>query len=324
LTIGVLVGGGSICLGYSGQSLFLPNWFVRTRGLAIGLAFSGVGLGSITLLPWVQSMIISIGWRDACRALGILLLIVLAPINLLLRKRPEDMGLRPDGDTAPVASAALHASNVVDPVWAAVDWTVSRAVRTARFWWLALGYFCALYAWYAVQVHQTKYLQEIGFSANRSAWALGLVSLIGVVGQISLGHVSDRIGREWIWGISMLGFVICFVALIVLQHDASVVWLYLMVAAQGGLGYGLTSVMGAMVAEIFQGRHFGGIFGTVMLSAMAGGAAGPWVTGVLHDALGNYTLAFWLGAGISVVSALAIWQASPRKVRAVAGRIRVA
>jgi MFS family permease len=324
LTLGVLVGGGSICLGYSGQSLFLPNWFVRTRGLAIGLAFSGVGLGSITLLPWVQSMIIDVGWRDACRALGLLLLIVLAPINLLLRKRPEDMGLRPDGDAEPLASAPVQPSNVVDPVWAAVDWTVSRAVRTARFWWLALGYFCALYAWYAVQVHQTKYLQEIGFSANRSAWALGLVSLIGVAGQISLGHVSDRIGREWIWGISMLGFVICFLALIVLQHDQSMLWLYLMVAAQGGLGYGLTSVMGAMVAEIFQGRHFGGIFGTVMLSAMAGGAAGPWVTGVLHDALGDYTLAFWLGAGVSVVSALAIWQASPRKVRAVAGRIRVA
>lgn len=324
LTIGVLVGGGSICLGYSGQSLFLPNWFVRTRGLAIGLAFSGVGFGSITLLPWVQSMIIDVGWRDACRALGLLLLIVLVPINLLLRKRPEDMGLRPDGDAAPLASAPLRPSNVVDPAWTAVDWTVGRAVRTARFWWLALGYFCALYAWYAVQVHQTKYLQEIGFSANRSAWALGLVSLIGVVGQISLGHVSDRIGREWIWGISMAGFVVCFLALIVLQHDRSVLWLYLMVAAQGGLGYGLTSVMGAMVAEIFQGRHFGGIFGTVMLSAMAGGAAGPWVTGVLHDALGTYTLAFWLGAGVSVVSAVAIWQASPRKVRAVAGRVRVA
>jgi len=204
------------------------------------------------------------------------------------------------------------------------DWTVRRALRTARFWWLALGYFCALYAWYAVQVHQTKYLQEIGFSANRSAWALGLVSLIGVAGQISLGHVSDRIGREWIWAISNLGFVICFLALIVLQHDQSMIWLYLMVAAQGGLGYGLTSVMGAMVAEIFQGRHFGGIFGTVMLSAMAGGAAGPWVTGVLHDATGNYTLAFWLGAGVSVVSGVAIWQASPRKIRAVAGRIRAA
>jgi MFS family permease len=254
----------------------------------------------------------------------LLILIVLVPINFLLRKRPEDIGLRPDGDAEPLHTAIARPSNIVDPAWTSVEWTVRRALRTARFWWLALGYFCALYAWYAVQVHQTKYLQEIGFSANRSAWALGLVSLIGVAGQISLGHVSDRIGREWIWAISNLGFVICFLALIVLQHDQSMIWLYLMVAAQGGLGYGLTSVMGAMVAEIFQGRHFGGIFGTVMLSAMAGGAAGPWVTGVLHDATGNYTLAFWLGAGVSVVSGLAIWQASPRKIRAVAGRIRAA
>ncbi len=321
LTIGVLVGGGSVCLGYSGQSLYLPNWFVRSRGLAIGLAFSGVGLGSVTLLPWVQSMIIGAGWREACWALGLLILIVLAPINLLLRKRPEDMGLHPDGDAASVASGPVRPSNVVDTHWTSIEWTLRRALRTARFWWLALGYFGALYAWYAVQVHQTKYLQEIGFSANRSAWALGLVSLIGVVGQIALGHLSDRIGREWIWAISNLGFVICYLALIVLGHDQSMVWLYLMVAAQGGLGYGLTSVMGAMVAEIFQGRNFGGIFGTIMLAALAGGAAGPWLTGLLHDELGDYTLAFWLGVAMSVISAAAIWRASPRKVRAVAGRI---
>src|SRR3977135_3731955 len=83
LTIGVLVGGGSVCLGYSGQSLFLPNWFAPRRGLAIGIAFSGVGRGSVTLLPWVQSMILAAGWREACWALGLLILIVLVPINLL-------------------------------------------------------------------------------------------------------------------------------------------------------------------------------------------------------------------------------------------------
>ena len=323
LTIGVLVGGGSVCLGYSGQSLFLPNWFVRNRGLAIGLAFSGVGLGSVTLLPWVQWMILGMGWRDACRALGWLILVVLVPINLLLRKRPEDMGLRPDGDAAPLSSAPALPSNIIDHEWAARDWSLTLALRTARFWWLALGYFCALYAWYAVQVHQTKFLQEIGFSANRSAWALGLVSLFGVAGQISLGYLSDRIGREWIWAISNLGFVICFLALLILRHDPSMFWLYVMVMAQGGLGYGLTSVMGAIVSEIFLGRNFGAIFGTLMLAALAGGAAGPWLTGALHDGLGDYTLAFWLGVLTSVISALAIWRASPGKIRAVAGKIRV-
>ena len=102
-TLGVLVGGGSVCLGYSGQSLFLPNWFVRRRGLATGIAFAGVGVGSIVLLPAVQLVIESAGWRTACWTMGLLVLVVLAPINLLLRKRPEDMGLQPDGDAAPGA-----------------------------------------------------------------------------------------------------------------------------------------------------------------------------------------------------------------------------
>src|SRR3982074_2419875 len=91
LTIGVLVGAGSVCLGYSGQSLFLPNWFVRNRGLAIGIAFAGVGIGSVTLLPWVQLMIERTGWQTACTAMGLIVLIVLAPITLLVRKRPEEV-----------------------------------------------------------------------------------------------------------------------------------------------------------------------------------------------------------------------------------------
>src|SRR3954465_10270551 len=143
LTIGVLVGAGSICLGYSGQSLFLPNWFVRRRGFATGIAFAGVGIGSITMLPWVQHMTEQAGWRTACWSLGVLILAVLVPINLLLRKRPQDIGLQPDGDAAPDPSFR-PASNVLDPAWAAVNWTLARAVRTARFWWLALGFFCGL------------------------------------------------------------------------------------------------------------------------------------------------------------------------------------
>jgi MFS family permease len=321
VTIGVLVGAGSICLGYSGQSLFLPNWFNRRRGLAIGLAFAGVGVGSVTLLPWVQLMIEQTGWRTACTAMGLLVLVVLAPINLLLRKRPEDIGLRADGDAAPSASSAKPVSNAVDPDWAAIDWTLSRALATSRFWWLATGYFGGLYIWYAVQVHQTKYLLDIGFSPSVAVWALGAVSLLGIPGQILLGHVSDRVGREWIWSASCLGFAICFAALIALSHYPTLLLVYVMVLAQGALGYGLTSIMGAVVVEIFQGRHYGSIFGTIMVAALAGGAAGPLVTGVLHDLSGNYTLAFLIGITVSGLSALAIWRASPGKIRAVAGRL---
>jgi MFS family permease len=321
-TLGVLVGGGSVCMSYTGQSLYLPNWFVRQRGLAISLAFSGVGVGSIVLFPWVQALIASAGWRTACVAMGVLVLVVLAPLNVLVRHRPEDLGLQPDGDRAPSgAAAAGPPANVVDAAWVAVDWTLARAVCTARFWWVAAGYLFGLYAWYAVQVHQTKYLIEIGFSPAQAAWALGLVSLSGIPGQIGLGHISDRIGREWVWTVGTAGFAICYAALLLLREAPTPALLWLMVIAQGMLGYGLTSVVGAIPAEIFQGRHFGTILGTLMLAAIGGGAAGPWVTGALYDRTGSYTLAWWIAIACCVISAIAIWLAAPRQVRAVAGRV---
>jgi MFS family permease len=321
VTIGVMVGAGSNCLGYYGQSLFLPNWFIRRRGLAMGIAFAGVGIGSVTLLPWVQYAIEQTGWRSACTAMGFMVLVLLAPLNLLLRKRPEDVGLKPDGGSH-LDARAKAVSNIVDPAWAAIDWTLTRAMRTARFWWIALGYFGGLYVWYAVQVHQTKYLLDIGFSPNVSVWALGVVSLLGIPGQIVLGHLSDRIGREAIWAIACLGFAICLAALIALKFEPTIWLVYLMVLTQGALGYGLTSVMGAIVLEIFQGAHYGAILGTIMFSALMGGAAGPWVTGMLHDLTGTYTLAFAGGIGVSALSALAIWRASPGKVRTVAGKLQ--
>ena len=195
------------------------------------------------------------------------------------------------------------------------------ALRTARFWWICVGYFAGLYIWYAVQVHQTKFLLDIGFSSSVGVWALGVVSLLGIPGQIYLGHLSDRVGREWVWAISCAGFAICFAALIALKFVPSLWLVYLMVLTQGVLGYGLTSVMGPVVLEIFQGKQYGSIFGTIMLAALAGGAAGPWATGVLYDFSGNYTVAFAVGIAMSLLSAIAIWQASPGKVRAVAGKM---
>ena len=325
LTLGVLVGAGSVCLGYTGQGLYLPAWFVQRRGLAMSLAFSGVGVGSIVMLPALQTLIEASGWRTACWTLGLVTLVLLAPLNLLLRRRPEDLGLRPDGDAAPGSPGAVARKvNIVDAAWAATDWTLARALRTARFWWIALGYFGGLYVWYAVQVHQTKYLVEVGFSSTQAALALGVVSLAGVPGQIALGYLSDRIGREIVWAIGCLGFALTYVALLSLEGRPSLPLLYFMVLVQGALGYGMTSVIGAIPAEIFEGRHYGSIFGSIMLAAIGGGAIGPWVTGVLHDRTGSYAPAWWIAIGLCVVSAFAIWRAAPGGVRAVAGRLRQA
>ncbi len=325
LTLGALVVGGSLCLGYTGHALFLPNWFVKRRGLAMGIAFSGVGVGSIILLPWMQGLILHAGWRTASGAMAVLLFVVLAPLNLFLpRQRPEDMGLHADGESAADhgTQGRGHPDNVVDPAWTSVDWTLGRAVRTARFWWVFVGFLGGLFAWYAVQVHQTKYLIDIGFQPEVAAYALGFVGLTGIIGQIALGHLSDRIGREWVWTLSSGGFVLCYALLLLMRHHPTAALLYCMVASQGVLGYGLASIYGAIPAELFQGRHFGTIFGTLTLASGTGAGLGPWVAGALHDHTGNYVLAFWIAIAASVVSAMAMWLAAPRKVRAVAGRTR--
>jgi MFS family permease len=319
-TLGVLVGGGANLMTYTTHSQFLPNWFIRRRGLAISIAFSGVGVGAIILLPWLQSLIETDGWRTSCWAMGVLTIFVVAPLNLLVRKRPQEIGLLPDGGAANDAGAARRVVKVADPAWASIEWTLARAISTHRFWWIVLGYFCALVAWYAVQVHQTKYLIEIGFKPLTAAWALGIVSVAGIPGQIGLGALSDRIGREWVWSAGCAGFAICYAALIELEHFPSNTLLYVMVVAQGFLGYALTSVMGPIVAEIFDGPHYGSIFGTITVALIGGGAAGPWMAGVIHDVTGSYRLAFVVAMACCIVSAAAIWMAAPRKVRPVPGR----
>jgi MFS family permease len=320
-TLGVAVGGGANMMTYTTHSQFLPNWFVRRRGFAISIAFAGAGVGAILLLPWLQSIILSQGWRASCVAMGLLVVLVIAPLTLLVRKSPSEVGQNPDGDNGSGDAAAKgKAVTVVDPAWAAIDWTLARAARSGRFWWIVLGYFLALIAWYAVQVHQTKYLVEVGFTPVVAAWALGGVSIIAIPGQILLGALSDRIGREWVWTAGCLGFAVSYAALLALEYVPSNLLLYAMVFAQGFFGYGLTSVMGPIVAEIFEGPHYGSIFGTITIALIGGGAAGPWLAGVIQDTFGSYRPAFVLIIGCCLVSAIAIWLAAPRRVRCVPGR----
>lgn len=322
-TLGLLVGIGANSMSYSVHSQFLPNWFVRNRALAIGIAFSGVGAGAILILPWLQGLILEEGWRTACWKLGLITLVVLMPINLLVAKRPEDLGLLPDGEQhAADGTANKRPSNIVDARWAAIEWTVPRAIRTGRFWWLAVSYFAGGWIWYSVQIHQTKYLVEIGFAPMLAAWSLGVVGMAGIPGQIVLGALSDRFGRELAWSLSCLGFAVCYVALLLLADGPSQPLLWLMVLSQGLLGYAVATIMGPVVVEIFEGARFGSIFSLLMVALIGGGAVGPFVTGLLHDWTGTYTIAFALGVFFSFVCAAGVWIAAPRKVRVVAGSLR--
>lgn len=320
-TLGLLVVGSGIMLTYVGHSMFLPTWFEKRRGLAVGLAFSGVGIGSIVLLPLIQSMIDEEGWRAACWFMAILLMVIVLPLNLLLqRKSPETLGLKPDGG----AIGSERPDNFIDPVvdtsWAQTEWSLARALKTREFWWMSLASTCALYVWYAVQVHQTKYLIEVGISPIEASFALGFVGFAGVFGQIWLGHLSDRLGREIIWTVSVAGFAACYALLLVLETYPSIFLVYCMVIAQGGLGYAMATVFGAMPADLFQGRRYGEIFGFFSMLSLIGGGIGPWLTGYLFDLTGNYRLGFIVALLVCALSAISVWMAAPRKRRLVAGQ----
>ena len=327
LTLGMLVVGGSLFMSYIGHTTFLPNWFSRRRGLAVGIAFSGVGVGSIILFPWMQHSIDAVGWRHTLIILAVIMIVVIVPLNAIFqRRRPEDLGLSAEGDKrtqidTPSDHETKEQSRIVDHAWVETDWTLALAMKTARFWWLSLSLVTGLYAWYAVQVHQTRFLIDVGIPAETAAIALGAVALTGIGGQIFIGHFSDRMGREWGWTVAMIGYLATYLLLLLLTVVPSTALAFIMVVAQGLLGYGLASVFGSVPVELFAGKRYGIISGVLGGIASCGAAFGPWATGWMFDQAGNYHLAFSVASIVCVVSIVSMWIAAPRKVRLVAGRV---
>lgn len=323
VAMGLLIVNGSMAMSYIVHSMFLPNWFVRNRGLAVGIAFSGVGVGALILLPLFQSIIDAVGWRDACLYMAVIVAVVIIPLNILLqRSTPAELGLRPDGDEADDPSDGRTVSEtgearILDHRWAATDWTIARAVCTVRFWAMFVAFFGALFIWYALQAHQTKFLIDKGFTSSFAATALGLAAFFGIFGGIGMGALSDRIGRELAWTFSLGGFGAASVLMVMISKSPSTELVYLAMAAQGLLGYGMSALFGAISAEIFAGRKSASILALLGLGGNIGGGAGAWVMGAIYDAYGSYETGFWICWGVSILSIICVWIASPGRIRAV-------
>ncbi len=323
VAMGLLIINGSMSMSYIVHSMFIPKWFVRNRGLAIGLAFSGVGVGAILLLPLIQATIASAGWRTTCFYIAVVIVAVIVPLNILFqRAAPEDIGLvadggerRPAGSEGDDGQRSVRREVILNRAWAETDWTVAKAAMTLRFWAMFLAFFCALFVWYGIQAHQTKFLIDRGFPPGFAAAALGLVALCGIVGQVGIGALSDRIGRELAWTVSLAGFGAASIFMLLLLRDPRIEFVYLAIASQGFLGYGMSAIFGAISTEIFSGRRAASILAVLGIGGNLGGGAGAWVMGALHDVYGSYEAGLWMCWAVSILSMLCIWVAAPGRIR---------
>jgi MFS family permease len=315
---GVFAGASMSLLGFASHSAFIPNWFERRRGLALGIAMSGIGFGMLFLIPLVEKMINAYGWRNSYLMLAILVLFIVGPLNILFsRRRPGDLGLMPDGDQAEgrgLDSRPRTVMKVVDSDWAARDWTLKRAVRTGRFWLLATAFFFAAFVYQGTLLHSISAMVDAGMERESAAYYLGILGIFGSGGKVIFGYLCDRMGREPVNTLSNLiaaGGIFCLMHL-----GTAPVFMALTFAVLFGLGYGAAAPLFPSVsADIFLGKSFGLIFAMICIGAGTGGAIGPFLSGWLRDVSGDYDLSFAIALVSLGLSCLFIWLAGPRKVR---------
>lgn len=309
--MGLLVGLGFAALPMTSHATFISNWFVRRRGMAMGITASGIGVGILIVIPLTQFLISSFGWRQAYLCLAALLIFFIAPLNLLFqRRRPEDMGLLPDFGSA---SAAL-APGITKTVERQGP-TVKQALRTLPFWAFAMGVFTGAIPLHMTLIHQVAAVTDAGFSKEAAAFTLGLIGLFTSPGMIFMGTLSDRIGREWAYTIGSASMIIGIVFLMVARHPGQI-WLLYAFAPFFAFGFASRqSLYPAIAADLFHGKNFGAVIGVIALFIGAGAGIGPWLGGYIYDLSGSYHSAFWLAMLLAVLSVCFIWTAAPAKHR---------
>ncbi len=318
---GVVAGTGVTSVAIVSYTAILAHWFVKKRGIASGIAVSGMGLGTFILVPLSQHFIALWGWRFAFVAFGLLVLIILLPLNaLFLRHKPQELGLYPDG-AGDAGSPNGEGVDVMDAAWSGTDWTLKRAIRTGRFWALMIFPFCAAIAIYVVIVHSVRFLVDAGIDKMTAAFVFALSGIISSGFRIFWGWLSDRIGREKTYTLGIFCITMGLCSLILLEILGGGYFIYTFIVFLGA-GWGVTAPMFmAVAADLFQGRTIGLIYGLLEGVLGIGAAFGSWVAGFIFDKTQSYQWAFILAVSVSILSCLFVWVAAPRKVRQI-GRVR--
>ena len=291
----------AIGFGATGQVTFqalLNQWFVKRRGAVLSLLSAGA-MGGIGLMTPVSALLIDFfGWRNAYAFLAVAVFLVIFPAALwIIRDRPEEIGLRPDGDPVEANPAApmRGGGKPVERVG------LADACRTKSFWLLAAGYFTCGFSMNLLSTHGVPMLVDHGFSSMEASSALGILGLVGILGSITLGVASDYLGRKnmlaLIYLVRAAGFLLLLFAETPLQ-------LYLLGGLAGLAWVGSAAMTSALIADLY-GRHSTGtLFGWIYFVHQIGAAASAYLGGWAYDGLGTYSVAFVITASLLVFASL--------------------
>jgi MFS family permease len=296
----------------------VAKWFVRRRGRALALAGAGLGIGGIVLLPVTQWLIDGYGWRGTWRILALLFLVISVPsAALFLRRQPEDMGLRVDGDPPETSSTSGPHTSARGQPNGEVMWTVREAFRTGTMWKLVAVFALSGVAQGGSSFHRIPYFVEKGYDPLVVSWSFAADAGGAAATSLVAGWLADRVPTRFLAAASFSGFII---AILVMIHVSSVQMMFLSTIIFGS-SVGIGMIVHTYIFAAYYGRAFlGTIRGIVMpINLLTAGLGAPLV-GYLHDYSGSYLLAWWTLLGIyGCTAALMLTATPPRKMVGVPG-----
>jgi len=297
------------------------KWFQRKRGLALGLASCGSSCGILLCPPLLAVLIPQYGWRPVYFGCGVVILVVLNIVARFMVRSPELLGLAPDGDPllphrSPLEQS-VHPERTLSVVAGEVEgrtmpqsqslhhsalltgWSLQESWRFPSFWLLAIVFVIMLLTVPVPFVHIVAFARDLGFSPSQGALAVSIMGLCAFIGSLSLGSLSDRIGRKQ--GL-MLSLAMHVVAYLLFVGAQSLTVLYCGAAAFGFFYGSVATLFTALIGDLFGRRHAGAIAGFLFAGAGVLGAWGPMIAGYLRDTTGSYHLAFIYAVVTSVLS----------------------
>ncbi|MBJ7600648.1 MAG: hypothetical protein DLM67_20480 [Candidatus Nephthysia bennettiae] len=298
----------------------VANWFVRRRGAAMAVVTGLTGLSLPIFVPAASWTVVHYGWRTAVILVGLTFILLLSPAcAIVLRRRPEDFGLVPDGDPAPIATEVPQVTGI----------RFQEAIAGRTFWALTLASSLCNLALTAVIVHQVAFLIDRGYAPVFAAGVAGLMGLVSLPGRVLFALAIDRLGALLPLALAIGAEGVGIALLVLAPHGG---WLLLFVLVFG-LAFGsIGSLRAAGIAEQFGRRAFGTIATAAALPTYLAAALGSVASGWLFDRLGGYDLTFWAAAATCGLSALVVlatrWRSpglvlpTPPGRRSVAGRDR--